>query len=91
VAQHILVSLESVHLLDPETLSRQGVTAVVVAYRLLPELCPAEVQQTKPLRLSSTPLLPCSHAMVSLLLIMRIPCAAFPMQHARLDADIQHV
>jgi hypothetical protein len=75
-ARHILVCLESVHILDAELLYHQGVTSVVVAYCLLPELCPAAVQQTEQLRLSNGPMLPCSHARVRTL-----PCT--PCLHAR--------
>lgn len=75
-ARHILVCLESVHILDPDLLHHQGVTSVVVAYRLLPELCPAAVQQTAPLRLSNGPTLACRYARVRML-----PCT--PCSHAR--------
>ena len=54
-------------MLDAELLQRLGVTSVVVAYRLLLELCPAAVQQTEPLRLSDGPILKCGHARVRIL------------------------
>jgi hypothetical protein len=71
-ARHVLVSLEAVQIVDPERLSSQNVNAVVVAYRLLPELCPAQVQQTEALPLSTGPTLSCSHAMVNRLLCVLV-------------------
>lgn len=62
-AKHITVCLESVHLTDPAILSSRGAAAVAVAYRLLPDCCPAEVQRTAALPVDSNASVPCNHAM----------------------------